>query len=496
MEKDKNTCVIDATGCAISPGFIDMHSHADFSLPLLPTADSLVHQGITTAVVGQCGLSPAPLFDHNREEVIAGLTGLIGGLGANLPWEKWSTFADYLNFLTGQGVSINVAPLVGQGTIRASVMEFGAGRANPEQMERMQSEVIKALQEGAIGISTGLIYPPGSYADKEELTELTKVIGKRKGFYFSHIRGESDTLLDAVNEAIQIGRYTGAPVEISHFKASGRKNWFQSAEALKLIEEALAERVDVAADMYPYTAGSTGLAAMLPEWVLEGGKEATLMRLYDPDSRSTMMNDMRKQGLSKDIEWHSVLINGSLKRPKYQGRYVSDLAEDEGKTPYEWIFDALLDAELKISIVLFGMSEENRKQEMKHPAMIFGTDGMGFAVDGPMSKGLPHPRSYGTFPRILGRYVREQGVLSFEEAIRKMTGLAAKRLRLKDRGLIKPGYVADLVIFDPETVIDKATYKNPHQYPEGINHVIVNGQFVVRDAKHTGALSGQILRLD
>ena len=485
---------INAEGLVLAPGFIDMHCHTDLSLPVLPTADSLIHQGITTAVTGQCGLSPAPLSRGNRKEIISSLGVLLEGLEGNIPWEEWSSFGEYLDFLEGLGISLNIAPLVGQGMIRAGVMGFSSGNADQGQMARMQADTIKALEEGALGLSTGLIYPPGSYAKTGELIELTRVVGERQGFYFSHIRGEAETLLEAVSEAIEIGRETGAAVQISHFKAMGKENWPKSRKALEMIDRARAEGLNVYADMYPYTAGSTGLAAFLPEWAQEGGKEQTLKRLDDPDQREKMKRDMKTGGFAKGIAWDLVLINGSAKKPEYQGHYVSELAEQSGKTGEDWAFDALLETGLQITMANFGMSEENRRQEMKHPAMTFGTDGFGIGLEGETARGLPHPRNFGAYPRILGRYVREEGVLTLEGAVHKMTGLAAHRLRLKDRGLIRPGLVADLVLFDPKTISDTATYENPFRFPTGITHVLVNGELVVAEGRHTGARPGRILR--
>lgn len=487
------TGTIDAKGLVVCPGFIDMHCHADFSLPMVPSADSLVHQGITTAVVGQCGLSPAPLPQSNREQVIAGLTGIFSELDGQIPWSEWSSFGEYLSFLKRLGLSINVVPLVGQGTIRAGVMGFKAGRAGSEQMKNMQQEALKALQQGAWGLSTGLIYPPGSYASTDELKELVRVVAGQGGFYFSHIRGESETLLEAIAEAIEIGRETGASVQISHFKAAGRPNWGKSKEALTLIDEARNKGLDVCADMYPYTAGSTTLAAFLPEWAQEGGKEAIKERLSNPTLRIRMMEDMIKGGFAKSVEWDTVLITGCPSKPEYQGLYVSRLAKEAGKTPHEWIFDALLEADLQIHMAVFAMSEDNRRQEVSYPAMTFGTDGLGFIAKGSAPKHLTHPRSYGAFPRVLARYVRETSVLSLEEAICKMTGLAAKRLNLKDRGLIKPGLAADLVVFDPGKVRDRATFEDPHQYAEGILEVFVQGEPVIHEGTHTGSRPGIVL---
>jgi N-acyl-D-amino-acid deacylase len=494
VDCSKATKIIDAQGLVVAPGFIDMHSHADFTLPVIPTANSLVHQGITTAVVGQCGMTPAPLLDWNRKEVIAISSRIVGGSDAKIPWESWSSFGEFLDFLAHIGTSLNIVPLVGHRTIRASVMGYADSRVTADQMKQMKTEITKAIEEGAFGLSTGLIYPPGSYSLTEELIELTRVVGDRDGFYFSHIRGEAETLLEAVAEAIQIGRETGAPVQISHFKAAGRQNWDKSALALELIDSAVDEGLNISMDMYPYTAGSTTLVSMLPPWVQEGGEEATLDRLSDKAMRENIEQEMKTAGFAKSVEWDKVLITNSPNRPDYQGRFVSVLADETDKRPHDWVFDALVETELQISMAVFGMSEQNRKNEMKHPAMTFGTDGLGLAVGGELMKqSQPHPRSYGTFPRVLGRYVRDLGELSLEEAIHKMTGLAAKRLRLKDRGLVKSGMIADLVVFDPATVIDKATYENPHQYPEGIFDVIVNGEIVVRDKVHTGVRPGQIL---
>lgn len=481
--------VLDASGCVVTPGFVDMHSHADFTLPILPTADSLAHQGITTLVVGQCGASPAPLLDETREQVLA----MMESEENPLPWDEWSTFGSYLDYLRRIGTSVNVVPLVGQGAVRSAVMAFAADPASDEQVAWMQAQVVKAMEEGAIGVSTGLIYPPGSYARTEELIAVTRPAGERDGFYFSHIRGEGDTLLEAVAEAIHIGRETGTAVQISHFKAAGRDNWEKSAPALELIDQARAEGLDVTADMYPYLAGSTGLVAALPEWAQEGGKEAIRQRLTDPETRQKMTADMQSTGFFRITEWDKVFISGSPRNRDYEGRCIADLAAEAGKSPHDWVFDALLETEGEMGMVLFTTSEDNRELELRHPAMMIGTDASGLATDGPLSKGLPHPRSYGTYPRVLGHYVRDQGVISLEEVVWKMSGFPAHKLRWTDRGLVKKGYKADLVILDPETVAERATYEAPHQYPAGIPHVMVNGKLVVHDNSHTQARPGSVL---
>jgi N-acyl-D-amino-acid deacylase len=485
---------IDAAGEVVCPGFIDMHSHADFSLPVNRTADSLIHQGITTAVVGQCGLSPAPLLDNTRGEVIEALCGFFGELAKAMPWSRWASFADYLNYLANPGCSLNIVPLAGQGVIRAGVMGYDNAAPNSDQMAQMRKEAITAMEQGAIGLSTGLIYPPGSFTGTEELIDLIKVVGERKGFYFSHIRGEGDTLLDAVKEAICIGRETGASVQISHFKAARKDNWEKSRQALEIIRQAQSEGLDITPDLYPYLAGSTTLVTMLPEWAHVGGPEETLKRLADPDTRAAMTNDMQTGGFAKGFDWAQVLITAAPSRTDYEGRYVSDLAVEAGQSPHEWVFDALQRTRLDISMAIFGMSEENRCRELAFPSMMIGTDGLGLATSGPMAKGVPHPRSYGTFPRVLSRYVRELNILALEDAVYRMTGLAAQKLRLGARGRIEPGLAADLVIFDPLTITDNANYEDPHRYAAGISQVIVNGNFTIRDGRHTGALSGKILK--
>jgi len=494
IDHTRAATVIDAGGCAVAPGFIDMHSHADFSLPVQPTADSLLHQGITSAVVGQCGLSPAPLLEETRHEVVGALGGFFSGVARSLPWGEWSSFEGYLDFLARGGVSLNVLPLVGQGVIRASVMGYAAGRADKDQLGKMKAELSKALDQGAIGLSTGLIYPPGSFTPTDELIELTRIVGRRGGFYFSHIRGESDTLLEAVAEAICIGRETGSPVQISHFKAARRSNWDKSAQALELIRQAQSQGLDITADLYPYRAGSTSLKTLLPEWAHVGGPAETLRRLSEPAQRSRMTADMQAGGYARGIDFKDVLITSSPRRTAYEGRSVSDLAAGDGRDPYEWLFNALAETELDMSMAVFGMSEANRMQEIQDPSMMIGTDGVGLAASGPMARGVPHPRNYGAFPRVLGRFVRDLKVIKLEEAVYKMSGLPARKLRLVDRGLIKAGLAADLVVFDPATVADMATYDQPHQYAKGIIHVLVNGRFVVRDAAHTGDQPGKILR--
>lgn len=486
--------VIDADSLVAAPGFIDMHSHADFSLPVIPTADSLLHQGITTVVTGQCGFSPAPLFKESRDQVIPSLGLIMEDLAALIPWDEWSSFHDFLAFFERKGISVNVVPLVGQGTVRSGVVGFQQEAPDRAGMERMQAEVRKAMEQGAIGLSTGLIYPPGSYASTGELVELTRVVGALHGFYFSHIRGEGETLVEAVEEAIHIGEASGAAVQVSHFKAAGRANWPLSARALESIDRARTRGLDVYTDMYPYTAGSTGLVAFLPEWAQEGGKEKILRRLASAAERDRIKQDMASGGFAKGVDWGGVLISECAGSPLWEGRYVAALAEEAGKAPVDWVMDALQETRLAVNMITFAMSEENRRREMRHPAMTFCTDGLGLTDHGSLAKGRPHPRSFGSFPRILGRYVRDEGVLSLEDAVHKMTGLAARRLRLKDRGTLRPGQAADIVLFDLEKVRETATYEEPRRFAEGLQYVLVNGRPVIEDGVHTRLRPGRVLR--
>jgi N-acyl-D-amino-acid deacylase len=481
---------IDARGQVVAPGFIDMHSHGDFTLPACPSADSLIHQGVTTAVVGQCGFSMAPLLPLTRAEVIISLETR----KYPVPWDKWTDFGSYLDFMDGLPLAINVVPLAGQGTIRAGVMGFVSGRADSSQMEKMQAEVRKAMEQGAWGISTGLIYPPGSYASTEELVELVSPAGRLKGFYFTHLRNEGRSLLQAVAEAIRIGRETGAAVQIGHLKAGWPANWEKQAKALEMIDKARKEGLDIHADVYPYLAGATSLKSLLPDWAQEGGKDATLRRLKDHGLRQRMSAGMKEEGFSGEASWDRIRISRSGLRPEYAGCFVSELASRAGQPPEEWVFDALLQSDLDMGMITFMMSEENLKAALRHPAVMIGSDSTVLSTEGPLAQGAPHPRAFGTFPRIISRYVREEKALSLEEAVYKMSGLSARRLGLEDRGLIKPGRKADLVVFDPGAIQDRATYEAPFQYAEGISLVICNGLPVFAEGKTTGVHPGRVLR--
>ncbi len=486
--------VIDATDRVLVPGFIDMHSHADLSLLVEPEAESLVRQGITTVVTGQCGLSPAPLTKEYKEDTLQTLSMLLPP-GVAMPWEEMSSFGSFLDYLERTKMAVNVVPLVGEGMIRAEVMGYRSDAPSKDEMARMQGLVHEAMDQGAFGVSTGLIYPPGSFTGTEELVEVVRPAGERGGLYFSHLRSEAETLCEAVGEAIEIGRRTGAGVQISHLKAAGRENWDQAPAALAMIEGAQAEGLDVTADMYPYAGGATYMAALLPKWALEGGTPRLLERLDDPQERARIVQEMEAGGgnIVGKVEWDKVLISSSAERA-YVGHAISDLAGREGKDPLIWALDALRETAGNIGMVVLLMAEENVRMQLRHPAVMFCTDGLGVSADGPMVRGIMHPRFFGTYARIFGHYVRDEGLLSLEEASWKASGFPAQKLGLADRGVIREGCRADLVVFDPATVQDRASYVDPLRYPAGIETVLVNGEVVVGDGELTRGRPGRVIR--
>ena len=475
--------VIDARGLVVAPGFIDAHSHGDYVLPFLPTADSKIAQGITLEVVGNCGGSMAPLSPAMREEL--NKDKLIETAGDKVDWE---TFEGYLDRLRRQGVSVNVAPLVGHGTVREKVMGMTDAAPTSQQLAEMKDEVARAMDAGAIGFTTGLIYTPNVYAETAEIVALAQAAAEKDGIYTSHIRGEGDTLLEAAEEALTVGRRAEIAVEISHLKASGPRNWPKMPQVIDLIETARREGLDVTADMYPYPASNTGMTSLIPAWAHVGGTEAFIQRLKDPATRQRLHAEVR------DERWESILIAYCPAHQEYNGRYMHEIAAERKQHPLDAVMDILVDANLSTDIIMFGMKEENVALGLKQPWVMIGTDGGGRAFEGPYAAGKPHPRNFATFPRVLGKYCREEKLFPLEEAVRKMTALPAEKFRLRQRGLLKPGYFADVVLFDPLTVIDTSTFVDPHQRPTGIPWVLVNGQPVIADGKHTGARPGQMVK--
>lgn len=493
LSAEKASEIIDATGLVVSPGFIDMHSHSDFVLLVNPKAESKIRQGITTEVIGNCGESAAPLNDLKKEE-IRKTDSLIEEAKLQL---DWATMKDYLTRLGQQGVAVNVVPLVGHANLRACTMGFTDRAPTKTELEEMKKRLAQAMEEGASGMSTGLIYPPGCYAKTDELIELSRVVASYGGIYASHIRDEGEKLLESVKEAIEIGEEAGLPVEISHHKAEEKANWGKVKESLKMIEDARGRGIDVTCDVYPYIASSTVLSAELPQWAYEGGTEKLVQRLADAETRGRLIREMREESpdrasLVEADRWDLIQIAQYKSHPDLEGKTISEIAQTKHMDPFELVFDLLID-DAAISIVCFLMCEDDVCTVLRHPVSMIGTDGWAVAPHGVLGKGKPHPRSYGSFPRVLGKYVREERILTLENAIRKMTSLPAQKLGLRDRGIIREGMCADITIFNPETITDRATYQNPHQYPDGIEYVIVNGEIAVRDRGHTGALAGRAL---
>ncbi|MBI3636185.1 MAG: D-aminoacylase [Candidatus Rokubacteria bacterium] len=484
---------VTASGKVLAPGFIDMHSHSDWRLWANRRAESKIRQGVTTEVVGNCGFSPAPVETAHLDA----LRGFALYIPKGMDF-RWRSVGEYLDAFDADGTALNVVQLVGHGTLRIAAMGFARRAADATEMKTMRRLMAQAMEDGAWGLSTGLIYAPGSYGDTAEIVEVAKSAARYRGFYASHIRGEGATLIDAVTEAISVGREADMPVQVSHIKAAGRPNWGKVPTALALIDAARSEGLDVMADVYPYTASSTTVRTLLPDWALEGGIDAMMQRLGDADVRARVRTELEApvtgQSLLDRIGWENVMIAYCARRKDAEGRRVSEIAAERRMDPLDAALELIIDEQGKAYMILFQLAEEDLRRALAHPAVMIGSDGSSLAPYGDLGQGKPHPRSYGTFPRVLGEYAREQRVLTLAAAVHKMTGLPARRLGLHDRGVIRVGAKADLVVFDPKKVADRATYEDPHRYAAGIEHVVVNGRLVIRDGEHTGSLPGKVLR--
>ena len=478
--------ILDATGLIVAPGFIDMHSHSDFSLPIDARAESKIHQGVTTEVIGNCGFSPAPIAPATKAQLIE----YAGFLGPELAWD-WESFGDFLARI--DHVALNVIPFVGHGTARIVVMGFSDAAPNPDQLAQMQCVIAQALDDGAWGLSTGLIYPPGVFAHTREIVELSRAVAARGGLYFSHIRGEGATLLDAISEAITIAREANISAEIAHFKAAGQPNWDKAARAIELIDNARAEGLRVDADMYPYAAGSTTLTALLPDFALAGGIPDLLARLRDPGTRAKIADAMRA-GAGVANNYDQVFLSLCPTQSEYEGKTITQVAELRAQNSIDTILDLVTESNGAAEMIGFMMSDDNIRLSMAQSWMTIGSDGLALAPRGILGQGKRHQRSYGTFPRVLGEYVREKKVMPLPEAIKRMTAQAADKLGLNDRGRIQTNLAADLVVFNADTIADRATYSDPYQFPSGVEYVIVNGQVVIARGEQREVMAGRVLR--
>jgi len=483
---------LNASGKIVAPGFIDMHSHSDWRLWANRRAESKIRQGVTTEVVGNCGFSPAPVATEFLDDLRGFALYLPNGMDFG-----WRSMGEYLRAFDGAGTAVNVIQLVGHGTLRIAAMGFARRAPTASELTQMERLLSQAMEDGAWGLSSGLIYAPGSYATTDELVALARRAARQRGFYASHIRGEGATLLAAVTEALKIGREGDLPVQISHLKAAGRPNWGKVADALTLIDAAHAEGLDVMADVYPYTASSTSLRTLLPDWALEGGIEAMIKRLAEPGVRARIRRELEApvsgESLLDRIGWENVMISYCPRRKDAEGQRLSAIAAAQNLHPVDAAIELIVAEAGKAAMILFQLDEADLRRVLVHPRVMIGSDGSALAPTGELGVGKPHPRNYGTFPRVIGEYVREQRVLSLPQAIYKMTGLPARRLGLADRGVIRVGARADLAIFDQRHIADRATYEDPHQYPVGIEHVLVNGRFVIKGGHHTGSLPGRVL---
>jgi N-acyl-D-amino-acid deacylase len=476
--------VVDGAGLALCPGFIDIHTHSDFSLLSNPLMASSVAQGVTTELVGNCGTS---IGLANQDDVFLQERRWVERGGASI---TWSTLGQYLQRVRDNGIAANVATLAGHGTIRKAVMGFENRPPTEAELTRMQHILDRALADGAVGVSTGLEYIPGSFSDVQEQAALVKVAAAAGGFYATHLRNEGDTLVESVQEALTVAELAGCALQLSHHKVEGRHNWGVIAKTLRMIADARDRGMDVLTDQYPYIAYMTGLAVvLLPGWAQEGSAETMIDRLKDPVQRQRVLAQVETEGRDYD----GIKIGIARGRADIQGLSLRELGALDGKSPAEAGIDLLIQEEGWVAALNFAMSEDDVETILRFPFTMIGSDGVAHDPVRDNTADRTHPRSYGTFPRILGEYVRKRGVITFEEAVRRMTSLPAQRLRLTDRGVLKQGMKADLVLLHPGQITDSATFDEPHQYPAGIHSVYVNGTLAFADGESTGARAGRVL---
>lgn len=485
----RGRAVLEARGLAVAPGFIDVHDHSDVQLLVNPKAESAVHQGITTTISGNCGSSPFPIADEIFEQE---KDSLKKRYEIDLTWRNIQGF---FSRIEEKGIALNYGTLVGQGAIRGAAMGFNDRAPKPAELEKMKALVSENLKNGALGLSSGLEYTPGSFAQPDELVELCKIVALAGGVYATHMRDEGDTLIESLMETIDVAKKSGVSVQISHFKVAYPRNWGKIDAAIVKIEEAKKDGVDIFCDRYPYIAGATSLDFNFPLWARQGTTEEFLSRLKDPYQDAKLRSYIAER--EKKLEsWDKVVISYVLteKNRKFEGKNILEASREAGKPPYEFMRDLLIEENDQVGMVIFMMKEENLTRILAHPLVGIGTDGEARAPYGLLGRGKPHPRVYGTFPRAIGKYVREEKLLKLEEMLKKMTSVPAKKFGLQKRGVVRAENIADLVIFDPDKIVDKATWKEPHQYPAGVEYVLVNGEIVIDKGSHTGKLPGKILR--
>ncbi|HEX5604000.1 MAG TPA: D-aminoacylase [Pyrinomonadaceae bacterium] len=492
LSRASSAKIIDARGHAVAPGFINMLSHSESSLIVDPRSLSELKQGVTTQIFGE--FSMGPLNDQMKQRVSQ-------TRGDSQFQIEWTTLAEYLTYLEKRGIPQNVASFIGAATLREHVIGLEDKQPTPAQLDQMRELVRLEMEAGALGITTALIYPPAFFARTEELIELCKVAAKYKGKYTTHMRSEGNQLLEAVAETIRISREAGLPAEIYHLKASGVTNWPKMDQVFRMIRNARRQGLKITADMYTYTAGGTGLDASMPPWVWDGGREAGYKRLQDPETRRKIADAIR----TNSNDWENLymlagspdqLLLASFRSEKLKplsGKTLGEVAKMRGKDPVETIMDLVLEDRSRIGTIYFLMSEDNLKKQIRQPWVSFGSDAASIAPEGNALRSSAHPRAYGNFARLLGKYVREEKVISLTEAVRRLSSLPATNLGLDHRGFLKPGMFADVVVFDPQTIADRATFESPHQLSVGVKDVFVNGTQVLKDGEHTGARPGRAL---
>ncbi len=492
LRRDTATTVVDASGLAVAPGFINMLSHSETSLIVDPRSLSELKQGVTTQIFGEMSMGPL------NDEMLSRFRRSRGNGEFEI---KWRSLVEYLNYLQTKGISQNVASFIGAATIREYVIGLEDKPPTPQQLDQMRELVRREMEGGALGITTALIYPPAFFAKTEELIELCKVAARYKGKYTTHMRSEGNQLIEAVEETIRISREAGLPAEIYHLKASGESNWSKMDQVIKMIEAARRRGVKITANMYTYPAGGTGLDASIPPWVFDGGREAGYQRLQDPATRKKIAEAIR----TNSNDWENLyylagspdrLVLASFRSEKLKpltGKTLGEVAKMRGQDPVETIMDLVLEDRSRVGTIYFLMSEENIKKQISRPWVSFGSDAASIAPEGAYLRSAAHPRAYGNFARLLGKYVRDEKVIPLSEAIRRLTSLPATNLELADRGYLRRGLYADVVVFDPKTIADRATFESPHQLAVGVSHVFVNGVQVLKDGEHTGAKPGRAL---